>query len=152
MTATTYDVASLALAWAKSVTGLVGGDSGLVGVHLTDDLRSPGRGSMANLRVSGTSTVDVEGLGHTVSITFEVKAGGRGAEEGAKAAAERGARALATEIRKLTGAPVAITAKDGTRARLLIAYGVQGPLDAGQVGGQATSRVTAMFVFSDPAS
>lgn len=139
----TFDAEALVMAWAKAIPGLIGRDAPLIGLFLTDDVRSPQRGVVASLRVTA-SEVDMEGLGHTARISFEFKA--PSGDNGGRRLAFKGARALLAEVRNLVGDPVLVTAGDET-AKLRNAQSVQGPTWVGAPGGQATYRGDATFVF-----
>ncbi len=146
----TFDVERLAQTWAKEFPGLVGTSAPLIGVHLVDDARSPQRGAIASLAARGTRVVDMEGLGDSARISWEVKA--VGGSTGAKNEAKRGANALASALRTLVGTPVIVTSPgpDGETARLSNAENVNGPTWVGSPGGQATYRVDATMVWQLP--
>jgi hypothetical protein len=139
----TFDAEGLCLAWARAIPGLIGKGNPILGLHLNDDLRSPQTGVLASLRV-GSSDVDTEGIGMSAPMQFEFRA--VGGEQGARQQCERAARAFMTEVRKLTGAPVLVTAGEVT-ARLSYAHGVRGPVWVGAPQGQATYRGEATFVW-----
>lgn len=143
MNGVTFDAEGLTAAWARSVPGLIGRDAPILGLHLSDDIRSPQRGVVASLRV-GASSVDIEGLGHSAPIVFEFRA--NGGERGARAQAYRGAAALVTAARALTGPPVVVTSGPET-ARLSHAHTVVGPTWMGTPSGEATYRAEATFVW-----
>lgn len=144
----TFDAKRLAQTWAKQYPGLVGRDAPLMGVFLTKDARSPQRGAIASLSVSGSREVDMEGLGDRPRITFEVKA--IGGEAGAEAQAERGARALAIALRTLDGSYSPLVTSPtpySETAKLSHTERVNGPTDMGSPGGEATYRVDATMVW-----
>jgi hypothetical protein len=143
MNGVTFDAEGLCLAWARSIPGLIGKGCPILGLHLNDDLRSPQTGVLGSLRV-GASEVDMEGLGHTAPMQFEFKA--VGGDAGARRQCERAARAFLTEVRKLTGVPVLVTA-GGVTAKLTHAWNVRGPVWLGSPGGEATYRGDANFVW-----
>ncbi|GLY32133.1 hypothetical protein [Kineosporia sp. NBRC 101731] len=143
-TGKTFDAEGVVKAWAQSL-GITGkGKPVAAGIHLGRP-RSPQAGAIAGLSV-GSSTVDSEGLGHRAGITFEVKA--VGGQAGARKQALEGATAIAVECRELTGAPVPVE-YDGMTVWIRYCENVQGPLFAGDVGGEITYRVSTVFVLSD---
>ncbi|GAB3250943.1 hypothetical protein [Kineosporia babensis] len=143
-TGITFDAEGVVLSWARSLPGLIGKGRPLVGVHLSE-VRSPQMGAMATLRVSNAD-VDQDGLGHSAPITFEVRA--NGGQDGARREAQQGARALAVEVRKLTGQPVIVQTHEGS-VKIRCAHTVQGPLFSGQIGGETAYRMSAVFVMQD---
>lgn len=145
--AVTYDVEGLTLAWARTYPDLVGRDKPLLGVHLTDDARSPGAGALATLAVTGPRFVDVEGLGDTGTISWKVTA--QGGDGGGKRQAGDGALALANALRTLTGRPVLVTSR-GVTAKLSAAINVQGPTWGGAPRGLATYLVDSTLVWTVP--
>lgn len=141
----TVDAEGLALAWVKAYPGLVGVGMPLIGMHLTDDARSPGKGVIGSLAVTGLREVDMEGLGDSARLSFKVE--GIGGESSGKRQTERAARALANAVRTLTGVPVVVSTPDGETARISHAHTVYGPTWLGAPAGRPTYRVDATFVF-----
>lgn len=143
----TFDVERLTQTWAKAYPDLVGKGKPLTGVHLTEDARSPQSGAICSLSVTGTREVDMQGLGDSGRISFEVRA--IGGEDGAKAQAKRGANALASALRTLDGNAAIVTSPgaDGETAKLSHAANVNGPVWMGSPSGQATYRVDATLVW-----
>jgi hypothetical protein len=147
----TIDVSGFTLQWAKSWPGLVGRDLPLIGVHLSQ-VRSPQRGAVCQLALSGTPTVDLEGYGHTASFSFTVTA--VGSEGGAHRQAERGCRAVAVAMRAMTGTRQQVTINAGTpdeaTAVLTHVHTVGGPSLAGDKGGEIAYRADGTFVWQTP--
>ena len=144
--AVVFDIAGLVKAFLIASPGLVGKDAPISAVHLSEPTKSPG-GVVVTPR-AGMGRVDIEGAGHTAPVTLDVRS--MGGEEGAKARAERGARALTQVLVGMSGAPVWVEGRDGTRAMLRNCANVQGPGDMGAPNGRALFRVSADFVFTTP--
>ena len=143
----TFDVERLAQTWAKQYPDLVGKGKPLLNVLLTEDARSPQVGAICTLSVGTGRTVDMQGLGDSAPISWEIRA--IGGEDGAKAQAQRGANALASALRTLDGNAVIVTSPgpDGETAKLSHAERVNGPTWMGSPSGQATYRVDATLVW-----
>ncbi len=141
----TVDAEGFTRAWALSVPGLVGPGGVLTGLHIGGDVRSPGRGAIAAVGLTGdVRDVDMEGLGDQARVSFLVKSIGRG-NAGAIAECEGAARRLAGFCRTAEQGTL-VTKPDGSQAVLAYVHTVYGPTPA-EGGANVAYRVDATFVW-----
>jgi hypothetical protein len=134
VTVVLVDVDGAIRALINAIPGLTGPGAVLAnGVH--HGARSPSQGVWAELR--GPSTRQPNDVADQPRITIAVKAVGSKTDPGAYSRAERAARALAVAIGETHGIRVVTTAL-GETVRIVSIADLQGPVYAGEEGGEQT--------------
>jgi hypothetical protein len=137
VTVVVVDVDGALRAWINAMTSLVGNGNPLAnGVH--HGARSPSQGSWAELR--GPTTRQLSDVADQPRVALAVKAAGSKVDGGAYALAERAARSLAKAIGDQYGIGTVTTAR-GELVKLISVTDLQGPVYAGEEGGEQTFLV-----------
>lgn len=140
------DALGAARAYLNTVAGLAGPGAPLTnGVHL-QEVRSPSSGTWARVELAPGRSIDEEGAWDMARVSVLVKA--RGSEAGAHAQVTWAANNVAEALIALNGTPTTVTIDargtvPGQTVRILGAHSIDGPTQAGEIGGEVSMRVDA---------